>query len=153
VFLLEKLTQGLKKTRDALLDQVAALAPGRSLVSDDYERLEVALLSADVGPSTTDRILDAVKRRLADRSFHGEPIDALRIEIEALLGTGDHVTGESAPAPPPDRQGRQKRDVDPPANQKSDVHHSLPFEKVAIHHEGSHERVIGALVTWNGAAS
>src|SRR5882672_4301245 len=106
VFLLEKLTQGLKKTRDALLDQVAALAPGRSLVSDDYERLEVALLSADVGPSTTDRILDAVKRRLADRSFHGEPIDALRIEIEALLGTGDHVTGESAPAPPPETRPR-----------------------------------------------
>lgn len=105
----EKVTQGLKKTRDALLGQVAAVFQrGRDLSPEDFEVLEAALLRADVGPATTDKILDGVKRRLADASFNGDAQDALRQEIEAVLavggrdelGEGQGLPGPTRPATP-----------------------------------------------------
>ena len=117
----EKITQGLKKTRDALFGQVAAVFQhGRDLSAEDFEVLEAALLRADVGPATTDKILDGVKRRLGDPSFRADARDALRQEIEALLVGGSDESGsgskqrpepspESSPPPtsiaphPPDR--------------------------------------------------
>jgi fused signal recognition particle receptor len=82
----DKITQGLKKTRDTLFGQVASVFQrGRELSEGDYETLEAALLRADVGPATTDRILDGVRARLNDSSFEGSAQDALRIEIEGLF--------------------------------------------------------------------
>jgi fused signal recognition particle receptor len=86
VSFLDKITQGLRKTRDALFGQVAAVfQPGRSLTDEDYETLEAALLRADVGPATTDQLIVDVKRRLGDASFTGSPTDALRDATLALL--------------------------------------------------------------------
>jgi fused signal recognition particle receptor len=86
VAFLDKITQGLKKTRDSLFGQVAAVFQhGRELSEGDYEALEAALLRADVGPATTDKILDGVKRRLRDASFSGDARDALRAEIEDVF--------------------------------------------------------------------
>ena len=92
--LFDKLTQGLKKTRDAIFGQVASVfQPGRPLGEEDYEALEAALLRADVGPRTTDRILEGVRCRLKDGSFAGQPLDALRAEIESLfVGEGREVS-------------------------------------------------------------
>ncbi len=89
-----KITEGLRKTRDAILGQAAAvLRPGRKLSEEDYEALETALLRADVGPEAADRVLACVRRRLADASYGGDAADALRMEIETLLrvetGPGD----------------------------------------------------------------
>jgi fused signal recognition particle receptor len=96
----EKITQGLKKTRDALLGQVVAVFQrGRDLSAEDFEVLEAALLRADVGPATTDKILDGVKRRLGDPSFNGDAQDALRQEIEAVLAVG----GRDGPGEGPGR--------------------------------------------------
>jgi fused signal recognition particle receptor len=87
VALFDKITQGLKKTRETLFGQVAGVFQrGRDLTEEDYEALEAALLRADVGPSTTDKILEGVKLRLADGSFAGDAREALRLEIEAVLG-------------------------------------------------------------------
>ncbi len=85
----EKITQGLKKTREALFGRVASVFQhGRELNEEDYETLEAALLRADVGPATTDKILDGVRARLADRSFSGDAREALRAEIETILSVG-----------------------------------------------------------------
>jgi fused signal recognition particle receptor len=85
----EQITQGLKKTRDSLFGQVAAVFQrGRDLSDEDYEALEAALLRADVGPQTTDKILDGIRRRLADGAFTGDSREALRKEIEAILVGG-----------------------------------------------------------------
>ena len=93
---LEKITQGLKKTRDSLLGQAAAVFQrGRELTEEDYETLEAALLRADVGPSTTEKILEGVKRRLADGAFTGDAREALRAEVEGVL------TGSLPPRPEP----------------------------------------------------
>jgi fused signal recognition particle receptor len=94
----EKITQGLKKTRDSLFGQVASVFQrGRELTEEDYETLEAALLRADVGPSTTEKILDGVRRRLADGAFTGDSREALHAEIEGILGTAP----EGKPSLPP----------------------------------------------------
>jgi len=92
----EKITQGLKKTRDALFGQVAAvLQHGRDLSAEDFDALEAALLRADVGPATTDKILEGVGGRLRDPSFTGDAREALRAEIEGIL-----VREGDVPRPP-----------------------------------------------------
>ncbi len=94
---LDKITQGLKKTRDTLFGQVASVFQhGRELSEEDYETLEAALLRADVGPGTTEKILDGVRARLKDGSFAGDAQEALLEEIEGVL------TGETSL--PPDRK-------------------------------------------------
>jgi len=104
VSFLEKLSQGLKRTRETVFGQIAAVfQPGRSLTEDDYAGLEAALLRADVGPAVTDRLLADVRKRLDDAAFSGEPADALRDSIQALLETGGRGVrpgGDSADARP-----------------------------------------------------
>ncbi len=95
---LGKISEGLKKTRDAIFGQVAAVfQPGRKLSEEDYDGLETALLRADVGPGAAERILSGVRKRLADPSFAGGAADALRGEIEALLKQ-DIGSGEPLPS-------------------------------------------------------
>jgi fused signal recognition particle receptor len=98
----DKISQGLKKTRDSLFGQVASVFQhGRELSEEDYETLEAALLRADVGPATTDKILDGVRTRLADRTFEGNAQEALRAEIESVLtrGSGVPLTVSSRESP------------------------------------------------------
>ncbi len=94
----DKITEGLKKTRDTLFGQVASvLQHGRELSEEDFETLEAALLRADVGPSTTDKILDGVRARLKDAAFTGEAREALRLEIQKVLM--DERPSDSAATP------------------------------------------------------
>jgi fused signal recognition particle receptor len=79
-----KITEGLKKTRDAFVERVSdVLRPGKKLEPEDYEALEAALLRADVGPATADRILEDVKRRLD--SGADDPAAALRAAVRAVV--------------------------------------------------------------------
>jgi len=88
----EKISQGLKKTRDTLFGQVASVFQhGRELTEEDYETLEAALLRADVGPATTEKVLEGMRARLADRKFEGNGNEALRLEIEGVLAGGSDV--------------------------------------------------------------
>jgi fused signal recognition particle receptor len=109
VSFLNRIAQGLKKTRDALMGQVASvLEHGRELGEEDYESLEAALLRADVGPETTGRILDGVKKRLKDPAFAGDARDALRAEIEDVFVDGgrdvpDEASAEEGISRPPSR--------------------------------------------------
>jgi signal recognition particle GTPase len=94
VSFLDKITQGLQKTRDALFGRVAAVfQPGRQLEESDYEALEAALLRADVGPTTTDRILAGIRKRLSDAALSADPLEALRLEVELLLRDGGRGVG------------------------------------------------------------
>jgi fused signal recognition particle receptor len=86
----KKITDGLKKTRDAFVERVSdVLKPGKKLEPEDYEALEAALLRADVGPATADRILEDVKERLAKGA--DDPAAALRESVRAVI---------EPPAPP-----------------------------------------------------
>src|SRR5688500_2482399 len=60
----DRIREGLKKTRDAVVDQtVAVFQPGHTLTEEDYETLETALLRADVGPAATGRVLEGARGR------------------------------------------------------------------------------------------
>ncbi|HTK68978.1 MAG TPA: signal recognition particle-docking protein FtsY [Candidatus Eisenbacteria bacterium] len=86
----KKITEGLKKTRDAFVERVSdVLKPGKKLEPEDYEALEAALLRADVGPATADRILEDVKERLAKGA--DDPGAAVREAVRAVV---------QPPAPP-----------------------------------------------------
>jgi len=106
VSFLDKITQGLQKTRDSLFGRVASVfQPGRKLEESDYAALEAALLRADVGPATTDRILTGVKQRLSDTAYTGAPADAMRDAIQVILGNGGRAVApgtrgkETVPSP------------------------------------------------------
>ena len=85
---LDRFTQGLKKTREAVMGQAASvLRPGHKLTEEDFEKLEEALLRADVGPAATDRVLEGVRRRLAKPGAENDPAAAVREEIEGLFAS------------------------------------------------------------------
>lgn len=96
---LDKLSQGLKKTRDAIVGQVAAVfQPGRALTEEDYDALETALLRADVGPQATDRLLATVRATLKDSGYKGTPAEALRSAVELLLADATRAAASRAAA-------------------------------------------------------
>ena len=93
----KKITEGLKKTRDAFVERVSdVLKPGKKLEPEDYEALEAALLRADVGPATADRILEDVKERLAKGA--DDPGAAVR---EAVCAVVQPPAPPAAPLPRP----------------------------------------------------
>lgn len=56
-----KLKEGLKKTKDNIGKKIFAAFSGRALDDDFYEELEEAMLSADMGVTATEQILDEFK--------------------------------------------------------------------------------------------
>jgi fused signal recognition particle receptor len=97
---LDKFREGLRRTRDTLLSPLAsALVPGHRLSEEDYEALSAALLRADVGPAATDRLLEGVRKRLVEGGHGGDARDALRAEVEALLGASAAPSGSPSARP------------------------------------------------------
>lgn len=65
--LLERLKQGLSKTRDAVSSSIDNLLNGKATIDDDlYDELEEILISADVGVETTVNIIDKLRDYIAD---------------------------------------------------------------------------------------
>lgn len=58
---LSKLKEGLKKTKDNIGKKIFAAFSGRALDDDFYEELEEAMLTADMGVTATEQILDEFK--------------------------------------------------------------------------------------------
>ena len=62
----DRLTQGLKKTQEAVTGRIAQAfqsVAGEKLDDDTGLRLEEALLAADLGPNVTDRLIEALRKR------------------------------------------------------------------------------------------
>lgn len=59
-----KLKEGLKKTKDNIGKKIFAAFSGRALDDDFYEELEEAMLTADMGVTATEQILDEFKDEL-----------------------------------------------------------------------------------------
>src|SRR6185369_4727341 len=62
----ERLRRGLTKTRVGLLGNLTSILGGHALDSDAVEELETALIRADVGVRTTERLLAGVRKRGGD---------------------------------------------------------------------------------------
>lgn len=84
----EALNKGLEKTKDSFFDKISKAVVGKSTVDDDVlDNLEEILVNADVGVSTTLKVVERVQKRVAKDKYTStsELNNILREEIQALL--------------------------------------------------------------------
>lgn len=82
--LFDRFKEGLTKTRDAFMEKVGGLLTGpRKIDEDFFEELEEMLLLADVGASTTVRLLDELRKEVKARKL--QEAGELRPVLKELL--------------------------------------------------------------------
>src|SRR5579872_1311633 len=84
----EKLSQGLKRTRVGLVNQIGNLLLGKKVIDEALlEEIEDALLSADIGVSVTKDIIADLSHQLKRHELQdGEALwVALQTHLQALL--------------------------------------------------------------------
>jgi fused signal recognition particle receptor len=88
--LLDRFRRGLEKTRDALAGGIRRIVRGRTIDDDLLEELEEALLTSDVALSTTEALLDSLRKahQRKEVSEGDEVIPFFRRMLEARLSEG-----------------------------------------------------------------
>jgi fused signal recognition particle receptor len=83
--LLEKLKSGVQKTREGLVSRIEDVVSGRKVIDADLlDELEYTLISADIGVSTTNEILERIRERV-DRKLVGDSSELRGLIREFLL--------------------------------------------------------------------
>jgi fused signal recognition particle receptor len=83
--LLDKLKTGVQKTRDGLVSRIEDVISGRKAIDADLlEELEYTLISADIGVTTTNEILERIRERV-DRKLVGDSSELRGLIREYLL--------------------------------------------------------------------
>ncbi|MCX7728464.1 MAG: signal recognition particle-docking protein FtsY [Bacteroidia bacterium] len=83
-----ELKETLQKTKSGLFDKISRAIAGKSKVDDELlDELEEALISADVGVSTTIEIINRLQKRVKEQKFLNinELYDILQNEIEQMM--------------------------------------------------------------------
>ena len=94
---MQKLFQGLKRTKERLFGSLQGIFSGGALGADALEELEGVLLSADLGPEATERIIERLRKQAVAAAA---PSDYRRIMAEELLSI---VRETPVPEPPKGR--------------------------------------------------
>jgi fused signal recognition particle receptor len=94
---MQKLFQGLRRTKERLFGSLQGIFSGGALGADALEELEGVLLSADLGPEATERIIERLRKQAGTAAG---PDDHRRIMAEELLSI---VRETPAPDPPKGR--------------------------------------------------
>lgn len=84
----ESLDQGLEKTKTGFFDKITKVIAGKNTVDEEVlDDLENALVSADVGVSTTVKIIDGIEKRVArDKYINISELNRiLKEEIQSVL--------------------------------------------------------------------
>lgn len=83
----EKFRKTLQKTRQSISEKVSSILAGRSSVDESsLEALEEALIAADVGPVTSMKLIDGVRKSIREGRSSGQAVSAiLQQSIEKLL--------------------------------------------------------------------
>jgi fused signal recognition particle receptor len=85
--LLEKLKSGVQKTREGLVSRIEDVLSGKKEIDADLlEELEYTLISADIGVTTTEEILQRIRERV-DRKLVGDAAELRGLIREYLLET------------------------------------------------------------------
>ncbi len=101
---LGRLRRGLEKTRRGFVTQLLANLGDDPLTPEVLDDLETTLLRADVGVQATDRVLDALRRRLNEEVVDpAEGIRFLKEQLRGLLDAPIQQSGEPLLAPRRDR--------------------------------------------------
>jgi fused signal recognition particle receptor len=83
--LLDKLKSGVQKTRDGLVSRIEDVISGKKQIDADLlDELEYTLISADIGVTTTNEILERIRERV-DRKLVGDAGELRGLIREYLL--------------------------------------------------------------------
>ena len=99
--LFDKLKQGLKKTKDSVLNQFNNILKAFVRIDENLlEELEEILIAADVGVSTTTEIMDRLRDEIKERRLSdGNDVKQLLEEIiEQIIGENEQLNLEKTPA-------------------------------------------------------
>ncbi|MFH0884011.1 MAG: signal recognition particle-docking protein FtsY [bacterium] len=88
----KKISQGLTKTRDAVVSGIRTAVGGRKLDEETLERLEEVLITADLGVETTHELLERLRERAKNEELAGDAVlVALREELTAMIGEASAI--------------------------------------------------------------
>jgi fused signal recognition particle receptor len=101
VGLLDRLKQGLRKTRDALADGLARVVRGRRLDEDLLEEIEETLLRSDVGVATSARLVQELREagKRGEVRAGEEVLPFLKKSLVARLSEGGEGLARAARKP------------------------------------------------------
>jgi fused signal recognition particle receptor len=94
---MQKLFQGLRRTKERLFGSIQGIFSGGALGADALEELEGVLLSADLGPEATERIVERLRSQAGAAAGPG---DYRRIMADELLSI---IRETPVPTPPTGR--------------------------------------------------
>ena len=101
--LLDRLKQGIQKTRAGLVDRVEDVIHGKKEIDAGLlEELEYTLIAADVGVRTATDILETIRQRVA-RHLVNDPSELRQLIQEHLLGV---LEASERPLAKPDQPPR-----------------------------------------------
>ncbi len=89
-FNLNKLKDGLTKTREKLVNSISEVVTGKAVIDDmTLDRIEEILLGADIGFDTTEKIIESVKRNVkSEKDRSGEMIiEVVKKELTNVLSS------------------------------------------------------------------
>lgn len=89
----QKIKEGIKKTKDAFSKKLFFAFSARELNDEFYENLEEALLTADVGITATENLLDELKNEIFNRKIK-KPEDAKSVLAELMVQDIDYDVPE-----------------------------------------------------------
>jgi fused signal recognition particle receptor len=99
--LFDKLKQGLKKTKDTVLNQFNNILKAFVRVDEDLlDELEEILIAADVGSGTASAIIESLRIEIKERKLSdgAEVKDALKEIIEKIIGENCALNLETVPS-------------------------------------------------------
>lgn len=98
---LDKLKQGLSKTKSAIFGQIDEVLKAFVRVDEDLlDELEELLITSDVGVNATEEIIDRLREAIKDgRLKEKDQVEgALREILEEMIGEGEELNLSTAPA-------------------------------------------------------
>ena len=98
---LDKLTQGLSKTKSAIFGQIDEVLKAFVRVDEDLlDELEELLIMSDVGVGATEEIIERLREAIKDgRLKEKEQVEsALREILEEMIGEGEELNLSTTPA-------------------------------------------------------
>jgi len=99
--LFDKLKQGLKKTKDTVLNQVNNIFKAFVRIDEDLlDELEEILIASDVGVNTTSEIIERLREEIKERrlSDGSEVKEVLQGIIEEIIGENEKLNLETNPS-------------------------------------------------------
>src|SRR5262252_2753614 len=100
--LLEKLKQGVQKTRAGLVSRLEETLTGRKTIDADLlDELEFTLISADIGVKTTEEILDRIRERVERHQLNdaAELKGLIREQLLEILSSSERAPARVAEPP------------------------------------------------------